>query len=152
MNFCIVCHTPCILLEQNLPDLSRDTWEFSPTNQVSGPSPRVIFCLSVKECLETLFCSPKIILISYNLGDFPGSPVVENLPSNAVGAGLISDRTANIPHASRPRDQNIKQKKQCCKNSIKTLKMVHKKKKKKSYNLGTQGKHGMFSNILPSFS
>ena len=31
--------------------------------------------------------------------DFPGSPVVENLPFNAGDAGLISGRATKIPHA-----------------------------------------------------
>lgn len=33
-------------------------------HKVSGPSAWVIFCFSAKECLETLFCSPKIRLIT----------------------------------------------------------------------------------------
>ena len=36
------------------------------------------------------------------MGDFPGSPVVKTSPSNAGGAGLISDRGAKIPHALWP--------------------------------------------------
>ena len=32
-------------------------------------------------------------------GDFPGGPVVKNLPSNAGGAGLIPGRGTKIPHA-----------------------------------------------------
>ena len=46
-------------------------------------------------------------------------------PSNAGGAGLIPGRGAKIPHASRPKNQNIKQK-QYCKNFNKDF-----KKKKK---------------------
>ena len=42
--------------------------------------------------------------------DFPGSPVVKTSPSNAGGAGLIPGRGAKIPHASGPKNQNIKQK------------------------------------------
>ena len=45
-----------------------------------------------------------------NVGHFPGSPVVKASPSNAGGAGLIPGQGANIPHASRPENQNIKQK------------------------------------------
>ena len=38
---------------------------------------------------------------------------------------LILDWGAKIPHASWPKNQNIKQKQQIVTNSIKTLKMVH---------------------------
>ena len=34
-----------------------------------------------------------------DVGDFPGDPVVKNLPSNAGDVGLISGRGAKIPHA-----------------------------------------------------
>ena len=44
--------------------------------------------------------------------DFPGSPVVKTLPSNAEGAGSIPGRGAKIPHALWPNNQNIKQKQQ----------------------------------------
>ena len=45
--------------------------------------------------------------------------MVKNLPSNAEGTGLIPGRRAKIPHASQPKNQNIKQKKYC------DFKMVH---------------------------
>ena len=54
-------------------------------------------------------------------GDFPGSPMVKTLPSNAGAAGLIPGQGTKIPHASWPKNQTIKQK-QCVTNSIKTLK------------------------------
>ena len=44
--------------------------------------------------------------------DFPGSPVVKILPSNAGGAGLIPGHGAKIPHASRPKNQNVRKKKE----------------------------------------
>ena len=40
--------------------------------------------------------------------DFPGSPVVKTLPSNEGGTGLIPGWGAKIPHASGPKQQNIK--------------------------------------------
>ena len=43
-------------------------------------------------------------------GDFSGGPVVKTSPSIAGGAGLIPGWGAKIPHASRPKNQNIKQK------------------------------------------
>ena len=48
-----------------------------------------------------------------NFGDFPGGPGVKTSPSNAGGEGLIPGRGAKIPHASRPKKQNIKQKQHC---------------------------------------
>ena len=45
--------------------------------------------------------------------DFPGGPVVKTSPSSAGGAGLIPGPGAKIPHASRPKNQNIKQKQYC---------------------------------------
>ena len=48
-----------------------------------------------------------------NFWDFPGSPVVKTSPSNAGVAGLIPGWGAKIPHASRPKHQNVKQKQYC---------------------------------------
>ena len=39
--------------------------------------------------------------------------MVKTLSSNAGGAGLIPGREAKIPHASQPKNQNIKQKQNC---------------------------------------
>ena len=47
------------------------------------------------------------------LWDFPGSPVVKTLPSNARGADLIPGWGAKIPHALWPKNQNIKHKQYC---------------------------------------
>ena len=48
------------------------------------------------------------------------------IPSNTGGVGSIPGWGAKIPHASRPKNQNIKQNKSnAVKNSIKTLKLVH---------------------------
>ena len=35
--------------------------------------------------------------------DFPGGPVVKNVPSNAGDAGLTPGQGSKIPHAERPR-------------------------------------------------
>ena len=45
--------------------------------------------------------------------DFPGSPVVKTLPSNAGAVGSIPGRGAKIPQAPWPKNQNIKQKQYC---------------------------------------
>ena len=39
------------------------------------------------------------------LRDFPGSPVVRTLPSNAQGTGSIPGQGPNSPHASQPKNQ-----------------------------------------------
>ena len=45
---------------------------------------------------------------SCTLGGFPGSPVVKTWPSYAGGARLIPGCGTKIPHASWPKNQNIK--------------------------------------------
>ena len=45
--------------------------------------------------------------------DFPGGPVVKTSPSNAAGTDSIPGRGAKILHASKPKNQNIKQKQYC---------------------------------------
>ena len=45
--------------------------------------------------------------------DFPGGPVVGSSPSNAGGSGSIPGQGPKIPHALRPKKQNIKQKQYC---------------------------------------
>ena len=47
--------------------------------------------------------------------------MVKTLLSSAGGAGSIPGRGAKIPHALRPKNQNIKQK-QCCNKFNKDLK------------------------------
>ena len=49
--------------------------------------------------------------------DFPGSPVVKTFPTSAGCVGWISSQGAKIPHASWPKNQNIKQKQYCHKSS-----------------------------------
>ena len=59
--------------------------------------------------------------------------VVKTLPSNAGGASSIPGWGAKILHASQPKNQSIRQE-QYCKNSIRTLKMVHIKKSLRNKN------------------
>ena len=47
------------------------------------------------------------------VGDFHDGPVVKTSPSNAGGVGSIPGWGAEIPHASWPKNQNIKQKQYC---------------------------------------
>ena len=65
--------------------------------------------------------------------DFPSGPVIKTSPFNVRCEGSMPGQQAKISYASRPKNQNIKQKlyckKQQKKNSIKALKMVHIKKK-----------------------
>jgi len=62
-------------------------------------------------------------------GDFSGCPVVKTLSYNAGSAGSISGRGAEIPHASRPENQNIKQKQFCNKFNKDFENGPHQKKK-----------------------
>ena len=45
--------------------------------------------------------------------DFPGGPGFKTLPSRAVGVSLIPGQEVKIPHASRSKIQNMKQKQYC---------------------------------------
>ena len=51
--------------------------------------------------------------------------MVKTLPSNAGGAGLITDWGTEIPQASWPTDRNINNRSNIITKSIKTLKMLH---------------------------
>ena len=68
------------------------------------------------------------------MGDFPGSPVLKTSPSNAGGAGLIPGWGAKIPHASRTKNQNIKQKQYCNKFNKDFKNGPHQKKPQKTKN------------------
>ena len=65
--------------------------------------------------------------------DFPGGPVVKTLPSNAWGAGSIPGGVDNIPHASGPTNQNIKQKQYCNKLNKGFKNNPHQKIRKPTY-------------------
>ena len=71
--------------------------------------------------------------------DFPGGAVVKTSPSKAGGAGSIPDQGTKIPPALRPNNQTIKQSK-IVTNWIKTLKMVHIKKKSNNRWTSTRSK------------
>ena len=62
--------------------------------------------------------------------------MINTLPSNAGGVGLIPGRGAKIPHASGPKHQSIKQKQYCNKFSKDFKNGPHQKilKKKKKNN------------------
>ena len=62
-------------------------------------------------------------------GDFPGCPVVKTLSYNAGSVSSISGRGAEIPHASWPEHQNIKQKRYCNKFNKDFENAPHQKKK-----------------------
>ena len=57
----------------------------------------------------------RIQVKTLGVGDFPGGPVVKTSPSNTGGPNSIPDQRAKIPHASWPKNQNIKQKQYCYK-------------------------------------
>ena len=63
--------------------------------------------------------------------DYPGGPVVKTSPSKAEGEGSIPGGVAKIPHASRPKKQNIKQKQYCNKFNKDFSNGPHQKQKSK---------------------
>ena len=63
---------------------------------------------NTRKNLENIFQTLKNVF-----RDFPGSSVVKTSPSNARSVGLISRLGTKIPHASMPKNQNIKQKQYC---------------------------------------
>ena len=65
-----------------------------------------------------------------NSRDFPGSPVVKTLPSNVGAVGPISGQGAKIPQSCGQKSKT-QHRNDIVTNSVKTLKMVHIKKKKK---------------------
>ena len=73
--------------------------------------------------------------LEFNSRDFPDSPVIKTSPFNAEDMGSIPDRGTKIPHALRPKNQNIRQKQYCnkfnedFKNSSHQKKNLRKKKK-----------------------
>ena len=69
--------------------------------------------------------------------NFPGSPVVKTLPSDAGGVGSISGRGAKIPHALWPKNLKVKQKQYCNKFNKDFKNGPHQKifKKKKDTNV-----------------
>ena len=60
---------------------------------------------------------------------FHGGAVVKNPPANAGGAGSIPGQGAKIPHAPRPKNQNIKQRQYCNKFNKDFKNDPHQKKK-----------------------
>ena len=52
---------------------------------------------------EFVNITPKAWTIRNYKGDFPGSPVVKTLPSNAGGVGSIPGWGAKMPHSSWPK-------------------------------------------------
>ena len=46
-------------------------------------------------------------------GDFPDGPVLKTSPFNSGGVGSIPGGGTKMPHASQPKNQNIKQKQYC---------------------------------------
>ena len=65
------------------------------------------------------------------LGDFPGSPVVKTLPSNAGGVGWIPVLGVKIPCAWRPKNQNINNRSNICNIQLR----LKKKNNKNAWNL-----------------
>ena len=65
-----------------------------------------------------------LYLLSKLQGTFLGRPVVRTSPTDAGGTGSIPGWGAQIPHASWPKNQDVKQS-NIVTNSIKTLKNIY---------------------------
>ena len=63
--------------------------------------------------------------------EFSDDPVVKTLPSNAGGEGSIPGQGTKIPYASQPKNPNISKRSNIITKSIKTLKIVHVRRKKR---------------------
>ena len=74
--------------------------------------------------------------------DFPGCTVVKTSLSNAGGADSIPGRGAKIPHASRTKNQNIKQKQYCNKFNKDFKNGPHQKNLKKKKEVFIVSGHG----------
>ena len=72
-------------------------------------------------------------LLNQWIRDFPGGPVVKSSPSSASGVSSIPGLGTKIPHTSWSKNLDINHRSNIATNSIKTLKMVHIKKKKILY-------------------
>ena len=75
-------------------------WNFMKENTPIIVSPKQIFISQAFEsfCFNVFNCW-KDDAVQKICGDFPGGPVVKNLPSNAGDAGSIPCRGTKIPHA-----------------------------------------------------
>ena len=78
--------------------------------------------------------------------------MVKTSSSNAGGDGLIPGRGAKIPHASRPKNQNIKQEQYCNKFNKDFKNGLHPKKNLKKKNLIPISKSSARLFILKYFS
>ena len=70
--------------------------------------------------------------------------MVKTLPSSAGGVGSIPGRGTMIPHATRSKNQNIKQKQYCNKFNKDFKNGPHQKEKKKRKKLSRYGRKGHF--------
>ena len=99
-------------------------------NIFSSNDPGITYTPTYTNTRNAYICaSPK----TYTHGDFPGGSVVKTLPSNARGAGSIPSWGAKTPHASWPKNQNIKQKQYYDKFNKDFKNGPHKKNLKKIY-------------------
>ena len=73
-----------------------------------SPSGDVVFCwVAVTDPVESYS------LLKQEKGDILSSPVVKTSPSSAGGVGSLPGWQEEIPYASQPKNQDIKQKQYC---------------------------------------
>ena len=106
-------------------DLEGGLWSPSATPPSSFPVlPRELWKQKEKLCMITSISAyqttekrlfqEKIKLQSKHIvGNFLGSPMVKTSPSNGAGTGSIPGWRAKMPRASRPENQNRRQKQYC---------------------------------------
>ena len=66
------------------------------------------FLLLLLTVIHSFSSAPSKSLWKKRVKDFPGGPMVEILPSKVGVANLIPGQGPKIPHASQPKNQNIK--------------------------------------------
>ena len=96
MNACCLNHADCGVL----------LWWPCGLTRVSC-SQKLVLSLSLSWLIKCLKTFRKLH------GDFPGNPVVEASPSSVGSVRSVPGWGGKTPHASKPRNQNIKQKQSC---------------------------------------
>ena len=99
--------SPSATPPSSFPVLPRELWK-------QKEKLRVITSISAYQTTEKRLFQEKIKLQSKHVvGNFPGSPMVKTSPSNGAGTGSIPGWRAKMPRASRPKNQNRRQKQYC---------------------------------------
>ena len=126
-----------LLIKSVIPNFAHCLWNSRPSSDQSFRAiwknrtyhGRLFSMVSSSSLLPWLLCFI-FFFLKLLYGDFPGGPVVKSSPSSVGGAGSIPGWGARIPHTSRPKNQNIKQKQYCNKFNKDFKNGPHQEKKK----------------------